>query len=52
MDVALGLISSLFDIALPQDVLFRQLEDVQCMHDGLTFVFQFFSLTTLDVNSR
>jgi len=38
MDVATGLISSLFDVALSRDVPFRQPQDVQCMHHGLIFV--------------
>ena len=38
MDVATGLISSLFDVALSRDVPFRQPQDVQCMHHGLAFV--------------
>ena len=38
MDVAMGLISSLFDVASSRDVPFHQPQDVQCMHYGLTFV--------------
>ena len=51
MDVATGLISSLFDVSLSRDVPFHQPQDVPCMHHGLTFMFQFFLLTTLGVNS-
>ena len=32
MDIATGLISSLFDIASSRDVPFHQLQYVQCMH--------------------
>ena len=38
MDKVMGLISSLFDIASSQDVLFHQLQYVQCTHHGLAFV--------------
>jgi len=37
MDVAMGLISSLFGIVSSQDVPFHQPKEVQCMHYGLTF---------------
>jgi len=36
MDVAMGLISSLFDFASPRDVPFHQPQEVQCMHHGHT----------------
>jgi len=39
MDVATGLISSLFDVASSWGLPFRQLQDVQCMHHGITFCF-------------
>ena len=35
---AMGLIFSLFDITLSQDVPFYQPQYVQCMHHGLSFV--------------
>ena len=38
MDIATGLISSLFDIALSRDVPFHQPQYVQYMHHGLSFV--------------
>ena len=34
---AAGLISSLVDVALSQDVLFRQPQQLKCMYHGLTF---------------
>ena len=37
MDKATGLISSLFDVTLPQDVPFHQPQYVQCIHHGLPF---------------
>ena len=38
MDKATGLIFSLFDITLTQDVTFHQPQQPQRMHHGLTFV--------------
>ena len=38
MDKATGLIFSLFDVTLSQDMPFRQPRYVQCMYHGLTFV--------------
>ena len=52
MDKATGLISSLFDIASPQEVPFCQLQYVQHIMDLAlsSFVLQFFSLTTQGVD--
>jgi len=36
---AIGLISSLFDIALSEDVISYQLQWIHYMHNGLNFVF-------------
>ena len=47
MDKVTGLISSLFDVALSQDVPYHQLQYVQYTHHGLNF----FLLTTQVVNS-
>ena len=36
VDIAMGLISSLFDVASSRDVPFHQLQYVQCTHHGLS----------------
>ena len=38
MDIAMGLISSLFDVTSHQDVPFHQPQYVQYTHHGLSFV--------------
>jgi len=42
----MGLISSLFNVALPRDVLFHQLLQLQCLYHGYLPLFSFVLHTT------
>jgi len=55
MERAMGLISSLLNVPLSQDVPFHQLQQLHSKHHAATFslfVFLYFLLTTQGVNLR